>query len=75
MQLKIITNKNTWNKFITQNEFEFYSFLCSWEWTLLQEWAWKKVLKYGIYKPHPTSPEGQGELSWKDKRGCPGVEG
>jgi len=59
MQLKIITNKNTWNDFIIQNEFEFYSFLCSWEWTLLQEWAWKKVLKYGIYKPHPASPEGE----------------
>jgi hypothetical protein len=37
MQLKIITKKNIWNDFIYGNEFEFYSFLSSWEWTELQE--------------------------------------
>ena len=49
MQLKIITNKKEWNDFIFQNEFEFYSFLASWEWTEIQESLWKKVLKYWIY--------------------------
>ncbi|MDQ7023537.1 MAG: peptidoglycan bridge formation glycyltransferase FemA/FemB family protein [Candidatus Gracilibacteria bacterium] len=53
VQLKIITDKKEWNCFIEQNQFEFYSFLCSWEWTLMQELSGKKVLKYGIYKNHP----------------------
>jgi hypothetical protein len=46
MNLKIITEQNIWNKFIDENEFEFYSFLCSWEWFKLQELSGKKVLKY-----------------------------
>jgi len=37
MQLKIITEKDIWNDFINQNNFNFYSFLSSWEWTQLQE--------------------------------------
>ena len=49
MQLKIITNKKTWNEFIEKNEFDFCSFLSSWEWTLVQESLWKEVLKYWIY--------------------------
>jgi len=50
MKLKLIENKDIWNNFITNNDFEFYSFLSSWEW-----WEFKKdfgfpVLRYGIYK-------------------------
>lgn len=44
-----ITDKNTWNNFVLENNFEFYSFLSSWEWTEFQEKSWKEVLKYGIY--------------------------
>ena len=50
VQLKIITNKKTWNEFIENQDFDFYSFLSSWEWTLVQESLWKEVLKYWIYK-------------------------
>jgi hypothetical protein len=32
MELKIIDDKNTWNSFIENNNFPFYSFLSSWEW-------------------------------------------
>jgi len=45
--------------FIYENQFDFYSFLCSWEWTEFQEKTWNDVLKFGIYKPHPTSPQGE----------------
>ncbi len=55
MQLKIITEKDIWNDFINQNNFNFYSFLSSWEWTQLQELSWKKVLKYWIYKSNSPS--------------------
>ncbi len=48
-KLKKITNKNTWNNFIFNNQFEFFSFLCSWEWTEFQEKSWNLVLKYWIY--------------------------
>ncbi len=48
-KLKKITDKNTWNNCIFENEFEFYSFLSSWEWTQFQEKYWKQVLKYWIY--------------------------
>ena len=36
-KLEKIIDENIWNNFIHQNEFEFYSFLCSWEWINLQE--------------------------------------
>jgi hypothetical protein len=36
-KLKEITSKETWNDFVFKNNFDFYSFLCSWEWTLFQE--------------------------------------
>ena len=48
-KLKIISEKKSFNNFIIKNEFEFYSFLCSWEWFELQELSNKKVLKYWIY--------------------------
>lgn len=52
--LKTITNKDTWNDFITESDFEFYSFLQSWEWWEFQILAWKEVIRLGIYWPHPN---------------------
>jgi len=49
-KLKEISDKNTWNNFIFKNDFDFYSFLASWEWTEFQEKSWNEVLKYWIYK-------------------------
>ena len=49
-KLKEINKKNTWNDFIFNNDFDFYSFLCSWEWTEFQEKTWNEVKKYWIYK-------------------------
>lgn len=60
-KLEEITDKNTWNNFIFENEFEFYSFLCSWEWTKFQEKSWNEVLKYWIYRPHPNP------LLWEER--------
>jgi hypothetical protein len=62
-KVKEITDKNIWNDFVFENEFEFYSFLCSWQWADLQNLADKKVFRYGIYKPSPLnpSPKGRGE--------------
>ena len=48
-KLKEIADKNIWNNFVLENEFEFSSFLCSWEWAEFQEKSWKNVLKYWIY--------------------------
>jgi len=48
-KLKQITNKDTWNNFIFENEFDFYSFLASWQWWDFQKKYWKEVLRYGIY--------------------------
>jgi hypothetical protein len=48
--IKEITDKHTWNNFVFENEFEFYSFLCSWEWGDLQNLAEKKVFRYGVYE-------------------------
>jgi hypothetical protein len=45
-KLKKITSKKTWNNFIFENQFDFYSFLSSWEWTEFQEKSGKSVLKY-----------------------------
>lgn len=45
-----IKTKEKWNNFIFENEFNFYSFLCSWQWLKLQENSWKKVFKFWIYK-------------------------
>jgi hypothetical protein len=36
-QLKLIENKEIWNNFIENNEFEFYSFLSSYEWGEFKE--------------------------------------
>ena len=55
-KLKEITSKDIWNKFVINNEFNFYSFLSSWEWTEFQELSWKQVFKFWIYK--------ENELIW-----------
>lgn len=51
-KLKEIINKTDWNNFIIGNQenFEFLSFLSSWEWWVFQELSWKKVFRFGIYK-------------------------
>jgi hypothetical protein len=45
-KLKEIDNKETWNNFVLENNFSFYSFLCSWQWAELQNLAGKRVLKF-----------------------------
>jgi lipid II:glycine glycyltransferase (peptidoglycan interpeptide bridge formation enzyme) len=49
-ELKKIKDKNTWNKFIEENNFPFYSFLSSWEWWEFKKDLWFPVFNYGIYK-------------------------
>ncbi|MFK7780416.1 MAG: peptidoglycan bridge formation glycyltransferase FemA/FemB family protein [Candidatus Gracilibacteria bacterium] len=48
-KLKEILNKKTWNNFIIDSDFNFYSFLQSWQWGELQELAGKEISRYGIY--------------------------
>jgi len=48
-KLQKITDKKTWNNFIFENEFDFYSFLASWEWWDFQEKSGNKMLRFGIY--------------------------
>lgn len=48
-KLKKIENKETWNNFITNNNFDFYSFITSWEWWEFKKDFWFPVLRYGIY--------------------------
>ena len=47
--LKEILIKKTWNNFIINSNFKFYSFLQSWEWWEFQELAWKKIKRLWIY--------------------------
>jgi len=49
MELREITAQKIWNQFIIQNDFEFYSFLSSWEWGEFKKSLWFPVLRYGIY--------------------------
>lgn len=48
-KLRLITDKSTWNDFIINNNFEFYSFLSSFEWWELQILSWKEVIRFWIY--------------------------
>ncbi|MDD2871877.1 MAG: peptidoglycan bridge formation glycyltransferase FemA/FemB family protein [Candidatus Gracilibacteria bacterium] len=48
--LKEILIKEIWDDFIINANFEFYSFLQSWEWGLFQELSGKKIIRYGIYE-------------------------
>jgi len=47
--LKEIKDKKTWNKFIIESDFEFYSFLQSWQWWEFQIKSGKKIIRFGIY--------------------------
>ena len=49
MHLKPITDKKTWNDFITLDKFPFYSFLWSWEWLDFKEDFWFPTLRFWIY--------------------------
>ncbi len=44
-----ILDKHTWNNFIIDSDFEFYSFLQSWQWGEFQELAWKEIIRFWIY--------------------------
>ena len=48
-RLDEILNKDLWEKFIINSNFEFYSFLQSWEWWEFQELSWKEIMRYWIY--------------------------
>ena len=49
MHLKPITDKKTWNNFITLDNFPFYSFLWSWEWLDFKEDFWFPTLRFWVY--------------------------
>lgn len=49
-KLKEITDKDTWNNFIIESDFEFYSFLQSRQWWEFQKKIWKKITRYWIYE-------------------------
>lgn len=48
-KLEEILDKNTWNNFIISSNFDFYSFLQSWQWWEFQELAWKEIIRFWIY--------------------------
>jgi len=48
-KIKEIKNKDDWNNFVLENDFEFYSFLSSWQWWELQSLLWKKIFRFWIY--------------------------
>ena len=49
-KLKEILEKNTWNNFIIESDFKFYSFLQSWQWGEFQIKSWKDIVRYGIFE-------------------------
>ena len=49
MKLKEIKNKNQRNEFISLDNFNFYSFLSSWEWLDFKEDFWFKTLRLWIF--------------------------
>ena len=49
-KIEIIKDKNIWDNFLTENNFDFMSFLSSWEWWEFQILAWKKVFRLGVYE-------------------------
>lgn len=49
-KLKIIDNKNTWNNFIINSGFKFYSFVDSWEWWEFNKLEWQEVYRYWIFE-------------------------
>ena len=61
-KLKEITKKNIWNSFIIKSDFEFYSFLQSWEWWEVQKKLKRDIIRYWIYKKE--SKEWNNSLIW-----------
>lgn len=47
--IKEINDRELWNNFIINSNFEFYSFLQSWEWWEFQKLVWKKISRFWIY--------------------------
>ncbi|MDA9129160.1 aminoacyltransferase [Candidatus Gracilibacteria bacterium] len=45
-----IQDKHIWNDFIIESDFEFYSFLHSWEWGEIQSKLGKDINRFGIYE-------------------------
>jgi len=50
LKLIEIDKKDKWNNFIFNNEFNFYSFLQSWEWWEIQKWFKKLIIRYWIFE-------------------------
>jgi len=48
-KLKEIKDKKIWDDFIINNDFNFYSFIASWDWWEFKKDFWFPVLRYGIY--------------------------
>ena len=48
--IKEVLIKEIWDQFIIDSNFEFYSFLQSWEWWEFQELSWKKIVRFWIYE-------------------------
>ena len=48
-KLSEITDKKLWNDFIIESDFEFYSFLQSWQWWEIQKSAGKEIIRYWIF--------------------------
>lgn len=48
--LKIIKDKEIWDNFIIDSDFEFYSFVDSWQWGEFNKLEWNKVFRYWIYE-------------------------
>lgn len=48
-KLNEIIDKVTWNNFIIESDFKFYSFLQSWEWWEFQTKSGKDIIRYWIY--------------------------
>lgn len=48
-KLTEIIDKKIWNSFIVDSDFEFYSFLQSWQWWEIQKDIGKEIVRYGIY--------------------------
>lgn len=49
-KVREINNKETWDNFIINNDFKFYTFLQSWSWWEVQKDLWKKIVRLWIYE-------------------------
>lgn len=48
--LKEILDKEKWNSYIIDSDFEFYTFLQSWDWGEVQKSLWKGIVRYWIFE-------------------------